>query len=104
VGRAQFEDIDVEVPLAKGIAPDLYLDTAEHRRFSDVKVELFEPGTTEVLYTYDLNDVLLDRWHAEGGRAGRPPILALSLTYARITETSQDGTNATYDRERATGA
>jgi type VI protein secretion system component Hcp len=94
--RATFDDLTLGTPLARGTSGDLFEDVTLGSPISEATLDLFNQDGS-VHYSYHLERVVINRWHAEASRADRAPGLELSLNYERITERSESGAHAGWD-------
>jgi type VI protein secretion system component Hcp len=102
-GRPTLSEVSVQAPLRKGTAPSLVGDAINGRHLPTATVEVFAPGTQNVVQTYTLTDVVIAGFKAGAARPDHGPTLDLVLGWERMRQTSQDATTYCFDRARNAG-
>jgi type VI secretion system Hcp family effector len=82
-------------------SPLLMLRLAQGANLSSVVLEVFSPGTTNVLATYELTDARLaavtDGDPGRSSASGGQPLEELGITYRRVRITSAGGSTTCWD-------
>lgn len=83
-GKADFDDLTV-VRSIDADSPELFATAASGKHIPKVKLEVYQEGTTTVLATYELEDVLVTvDVHSDAGRPGGLPLEEIAFTYGKI--------------------
>lgn len=98
-GKATFAEAYV-VKAVDNVSAPLMLRLAQNNPLSSVVIEIFTPGTTTVMATYELTDArVLVQTNADPGRSsasGAQPLEEVGFTYRRVRITA-GGSTGCYD-------